>query len=92
MQSVNRIRKTPEQRIAEARAALQRAKEAQRRVETRQKIIIGSTAIEWLKSNPDAARGFVSHLAQKSTSQNDLSVINPILQQLRQVIHNSTSD
>lgn len=91
MTSVNRTRKTPEQRIKQAQDALSRAKKAQRAADTREKTVVGSIAIDWLKSNPEAARAFISHIINSGMKGNDLSGIKPFLQQLRQVIQSNVS-
>lgn len=81
---VKRTRKTPEQRIAEAQAALRRARDAQRRNETRQKIILGALATEWLKNDSAASQSFLQHLSDVSIRERDIEVIRPVLSELRQ--------
>lgn len=84
MTTVKRTRKTPEQRIKEAQEALRRARDAQRRNETRQKIIFGAIATEWLRNDYRASQAFLQHITNVSIRDRDLEVIRPVLSELRQ--------
>lgn len=81
-QAKQRIRKSPEQQIQDARAALARAQQRQRANETRSKIVIGSLAQKWLIANPQAARAFAGYLRGIELREQDRDVVEDFVQEL----------
>jgi hypothetical protein len=80
------MRKSPAEQIAEARAALQRAQERQRREDTRQKIVVGATAWGWLCGDPQAARRFISHVQAADIREQDKDLLYQAIHELQKTI------
>lgn len=81
-QNKQRIRKSPSEQIADAKAALARAMQRQRASETRQKIVLGAMTHKWLASNEQAARAFSGFLRTQEIREQDKDALEPFMQNL----------
>lgn len=74
--------KTLEQRINEQKLKLDRLKSKARKLDTKQKIIIGSFVLSIAKENPNTADWLYNQI-KKITNQKDLELINPLVQKIK---------
>lgn len=81
-QTKQRVRKSPQEQINEAKAALARAQQRQRSADSRQKIVIGALAQKWLLKNGQAGRAFAGYLRSIEIRDQDRDVIDPFVQEL----------
>ncbi|MAK55625.1 MAG: hypothetical protein CML17_07260 [Pusillimonas sp.] len=84
-------RKSIQEQIAAARAALQRAQARQRQQDTRAKIVLGGYLIEWVRADHQAARMLLSWLNSEHPREQDLEALTDFLDELAQLVRSVNS-
>lgn len=80
------MHKPPAQQIIEARAALSRALMRQRKGDTRQKIVLGATAWNWLCSDNTAASRFIAHVSGMTIREQDKAHLDAAVSELQKTL------
>ncbi|WP_162988203.1 hypothetical protein [Alcaligenes aquatilis] len=81
-------RKTPQEQIAAARAALARAQARQRQHDTRSKIILGGYILSWVRSDVDAAKKLLLRLNSAPPREQDRDALAIVRDELRSILRN----
>lgn len=84
--------RTLEQKIADAEARLARLKERVRKVDTRQKIVVGAAVIHAALGDPEKARSLLGLLEGEVAREIDQIALRPLLAKLRSVGASTMSD
>lgn len=84
--------RTLEQKIADAEARLARLKERVRKVDTRQKIVVGAVVVHEALSAPEKARSLLDLLEREVTREVDQTALRPLLAKLREVGARTVAD
>lgn len=84
--------RTLEQKIADAEARLARLKERVRKVDTRQKIVVGAVVLHDALSDPKKAQSLLSLLEREVTREIDQTALGPLLAKLRSVGTSTATD